>query len=254
MNSSVLVAVGIGGSFIALTLVCFLLSLVPGLPAKIRDELASWPEQWRDLRADVVALLRRGRHAGTPRPLADSGLSDADRRANARAVGQISLLRAWHTEAANAVDKALITGDVSVAVDEPAEDIEWTPVENATGEVTADGNLEVTVTETVSGVAPYEGAVEGWSPLADVKAVKDAETTVEGVTAAHTVPDVEELTILARFDELVESMRAWPKDLAALAEQVDESFAVAGMDGEQHRLWRATALTSTSGEHELVPA
>lgn len=250
MNSSVLVAVGIGGSFIALTLICFLLSLVPGLPAKIRDELASWPEQWRDLRTDARSWWHfHGRHA-TGAPVHDV-IECACELEPADAPGYDRHESECATPHLDEVEQALAGGGV---VDEPVEDIEWTPVEDATGEVTADGHLEVTVTETISDIAPYEGAVEGWSPLADVKAVKDAETTVEGVTAAHTVPDVEELTILARFDELVESMRAWPKDLAALAEQVDESFAVAGMDGEQHRLWRATALTSTSGEHELVPA
>lgn len=64
MNASTWTAVTIGGSLTALALLIFVMSLVPGLFGKIRDELASWPDQARELPADLRSFVRRGRHAG----------------------------------------------------------------------------------------------------------------------------------------------------------------------------------------------
>jgi hypothetical protein len=208
VNSSTWAGVLIGGIFIALTLAVFGLSLVPGALSRIHGELASWPEQARDLRADATALFRRGRHAGTP---------SADLPAD------------------NEPDPEPVEPDRS-------EDVVVIRDNSATRALP---------------VAPErsdEGATEDWSPRAAVEAVERVEEHDPDVTAAHTPPDIAELTLLADFDEIVNGLRAVPKELVAFAAVVDESMAVAGMDGELHKRWRATAFDVPTGEHRRVLA
>lgn len=209
MDTSTWTAVVIGGVMMALTLAVFGLSLVPPtvratwLPW-LRSELASWPEQWRGLRGDAAALLRRGRHAGSPASPPPLALQVAQ-------------------------DDVTVIRDDSATTELPMVTVEPLEVPERTD----------------------AGATEDWSPMAEVEAVED---TAPGISAAHTPPDMVERTLLADFDAIVADLRAVPKDLVAFAEVVDASMAQAGMDGESHRRWRATAFDVPTGEFRMALA
>lgn len=224
MDRSTWAAVWIGAAFITLTLVVYAGSLIPpdtrrNLRGAARVELASWPDQWRQLRADVASWTSLpGRHAPGALPAADLP-RDPDPRPFKPAPDP--------------------TPAVPVHVDDRSEDVV----------VIRDDS----VTEVLPVVAERteDGATEDWSPMAEVEAV---ETIAPNVTAAHTPPDLTELTLLADFDAIVSVLRAVPKELVAFAEVVDASMEKAKMDGELHRRWRATAFDVPTGEYRLALA
>lgn len=211
----------------------FFLSLVPPTwRHSMRDELATWPEQWRDLRGDATALVRRGRHAGTPPPPA--------------VVGRAPVYA--HEPHCNVLHEGPVECPVQVIRDD-----------SVTAVVTDDGHLVNTVTETIGDIAPCvgpertdEGATEDWSPAAEVAKVEADEQHAPNVTAAHTAPDLAELTLLADFDAIVDQLRAVPKELVDFGAQVDAGMARAGMDPELHKRWRATAFDVPTGEYRLA--
>lgn len=268
MDRSTWTAVWIGGSFISLILIGFLVSLVPPAVRRkpwtaVRDELASWPEQWRELRTDIGSWrFHAGRHEAAA---VRFRLSEAHRRANALAVGQASLLRAWapivpaYVDVDSSLGRAMLA--LQVAEDDSACDScgRANPpdgcavncgarMDDFMGEAAV---LDVEVTDVFE-VAAFTGATDDWSPLADVAGVAQAETLATGVSVAHTAPDLEELTLLADFDAIVSDLRAVPKDLLDFGVRVDESMAAAGMDPELHRRWRAAAFDGPSGEYRLA--
>lgn len=236
MDTSTWAAVWIGAGFITLTLLVFAGSLVPPATrarclAAGREELASWPDQWRELRADVRSWWHHnGRHA-TGAPVHDRiecGCELAADDAPARDYSHDPGCNTLHEGPAACPPPRVEPDDVQVISDDSA-----TQVLPAVPERTD------------------EGATEGWSPKAEVEAV---ETHAAGITAAHTVPDLDEMTLLSRFDAIVEEMRAVPKELVAFAATVDEAMETAKMDGSLHKRWRATAFDVPTGEYRLALA
>lgn len=92
----------------------------------------------------------------------------------------------------------------------------------------------------------HVGADESWRPALEVAAPVAA-------TAGHTPADLEELTILADFDALIESWRTDPPWLTEFRDLVDGAYALAGMDTAVHHRWRGGALDVPTAEWALVP-
>lgn len=236
MDSSTWAAVWIGGALIALTVVVFLLSLVPpDARAWARAELASWPDQWRDLRTDVRSWWHHhGRHV-TGAPVHDPiecvcDLTLADALGNDRAV-EDGVAAYAHEPGCNTPHDG---PDPCPPPRDTSQDVQVIRDDSPTEIIT-------------------EGATEDWSPKAELAAVPERPAPKPVVRlVVHTEPDEFERSLTARFDAIVDGLRHVPDELVTFGKTVDASLERAGLDSEQHRRWRAGAFVVDTGEFSKV--
>lgn len=99
-----------------------------------------------------------------------------------------------------------------------------------------------------SGAVLHVGADENWHPAREIAPELPVETIV------HTEAGIDEQTLLADFDALIDSWRTVPPWLTAWRITVDDAYEAAGLDTTAHHQWRWGAVDSPTGEYQLVAA